>query len=228
MEDKTQNTELVTQNADFKPMVITKNDLEQLNGITLEFPQLKIPAGGSTIFDVDDEPMKEIKGVIVAHGPMNVYFANEFDGSSLPPDCTSRDGVIGNYRLEENEDGFDEKTFGQRNCADCPFSEFGSGKNGGKACKEKHQLFILTSDATVPYSLLLPVSSTSVLNSYATKLFTKGKYLSDVLTSFTLEKAQNKTGISYSKIVMKKVRDLNDDEKAICKQCAEMVRQING
>ena len=54
------------------------------------------------------------------------------------------------------------------------------------------------------------------------------QYLSDILTSFTLEKAQNKTGISYSKIVMKKVRDLNDDEKVICKQCAEMVRQING
>lgn len=226
MEDKTQNTELMTQNADFKPMAITQDDLENFKGITLSFPQLKIPIGGSTIFDIDDEPVKEIKGVIVAHGPMHTYFASDFDGSSLPPDCTSRDGITGNYRID-NDDS-DERIFEQRSCATCPFSEFGSGKNGGKACKEKHQLFILASDTTVPYSLLLPVSSTNVLNAYATKLFTKGKYLSDVLTSFTLERAQSKTGIAYSKIAMKKVRDLNDDEKIICKKCAELVRLING
>ena len=80
----------------------------------------------------------------------------------------------------------------------------------------------------LPYSLLLPVSSTGVLNAYATKLFTKGMFLNDVVTSFTLEKAQNKTNIVYSKIVMKALRPLTPEEKEKALKTREFVRSING
>ena len=216
--------EMVVRN-EFQVAEFAENAMENLAGITLEFPQLKIPTGGSLFFDVDEEPVKETVGVIVAHGPMHSYYATEFDGTNNPPDCFSRDGVTGNWRVAGEED---ETVYESRDCATCPFSKFGSDKNGGKACKEKHQLYILMSGQMIPYTLMLPVSSAGVLNTYATKLFTRGQFLGDVVTSFTLEKATNKTNIVYSKIVMKKVRDLTAEEKTALKKTVNLVRQANG
>lgn len=216
-----ENNQLTT-NTEFAIAQFTPDASEQLAGITLEFPQLKIPSAGSTFFDIDDEPVKEILGVIVSHGPRNVYYATEFDGSSNPPDCFSNDGITGHRRE-------DDESYTDCECAKCEYAVFGSGKDGkGKACKEKHLMYILTSGRVLPFAFLLPVSSASVLNTYATKLFTQGRYLNQVLTSFTLEKATNKAGIVYSKIVMKKVRDLTPEELEACAKVNEMVRSMNG
>lgn len=217
--------EIISKN-DFNLIPITENAMENLNGIKLQCPQLKIPAGGNVYFDIDEEPYKEINGIIVDHFPLQVYFAKDFDGSSQPPDCSSRDGVTAMRRIESENS--EEYNYEEVSCVDCPYAEFGSGKNGGKACKEKHQLFIQVSGEMLPYSMLLPVSSTGVLNTYATKLFTKGLFLGDVVTSFSLEKAQNKTNITYSKLVLKMVRILTDEEKATVAKIKGFVRSING
>lgn len=219
------SNELVTKE-NFNLVSFTEDAMQNLNGIQLQCPQLKIPSGGNVYFDIDEEPYKELIGVIVDHGPMNVYFAGDFDGSSQPPDCFSKDGINGMRRIDNGAG--DDIAYEPVLCEGCPYAEFGSGKNGGKACKEKHQLFIQLSGEMLPYSLLLPVSSTGVLNAYATKLFTKGIFLNDVLTSFTLEKAQNKTNIVYSKIVMKAIRPLTPEEKEKALKTREFVRSING
>lgn len=218
--------EIISKN-DFNLIPITENAIENLNGIKLQCPQLKIPAGGNVYFDIDEEPYKEINGIIVDHFPLQVYFAKDFDGSSQPPDCSSRDGVTAMRRIESENSG-EGYDYEEVSCVDCPYAKFGSGKNGGRACKEKHQLFIQVSGEMLPYSMLLPVSSTGVLNTYATKLFTKGLFLGDVVTSFSLEKAQNKTNITYSKLVLKMVCILTDEEKATVAKIKGFVRSING
>ena len=203
----------------FETPTLSEEAKEQLNGIKLEYPQLKIPSAGALFFEVDEEPVKEIQGVIVYHGPRNMYYATEFDGSNNPPDCSSFDGITG-YELGEDGEMIEKL------CKDCPFSKFGSDPKGsGKACKEKHQLYILTSGKLIPFSLLLPVSSTGVLNAYATRIFSQGKFLNQVLTSFTLEKATSKTNIVYSKIVMKKVRDLTPEECEITRKAGTQVKE---
>lgn len=217
-----ENENALVTKQDFAVATMTEDFKKHLNGITLEITQLKMPAAGGLFFEIDDEPHKELQGVIIAHGPQNVYFANEFDGSNEPPDCSSRDGVTG-MLMGEPDPETGEVVFTPRSCAECEFNKFGSGKNGGKACKEKHQLYILLSGQILPLSLLLPVSSCKNLNTYASKLFAKGQFLSDVVTSFTLEKAVNKTNIAYSRIVMKKVRDLTPEEKVSCAECAKLV-----
>lgn len=216
----------LTVRENFQVANVTGGFEKQLAGITLEIPQLKMPAAGGLFFEIDDEPHKELECVIIAHGPKKVYFASEFDGSTAPPDCSSDDGVTGQQRGEEDpETGEVEYTC--KNCAECEFNQFGSGKNGGKACKDKHQLYILRSGEIIPMSLLLPVSSCKNLNSYASKLFAKGQFLSNVVTSLTLERAENKTKIVYSKVVFKKVRDLTPEEIASCAECAKFAG-ING
>lgn len=217
-----ENQNALATKQEFAVGTVTADFKKQLAGISLEIPQLKMPSAGALFFEIDDEPRKELQGVIVAHGPRNVYFANDFDGSNAPPDCSSNDGVTGmKYKNVDTETG--EVIYTPCSCADCPMSAFGSGKNGGKACKEKHQLYILLSGEIVPMSLLLPVSSCKSLNSYASKLFAKGQFLNDVVTSFTLEKAVSKTNIAYSRIVLKKIRDLSPEEKVACAECAKLV-----
>lgn len=219
-----ENEKALVSKQDFTVAQLSENAMAQLNGITLEIPQLKVPTAGGQFFEIDDEPHKELQGVIVAHSPKSVFFAKDYDGSSQPPDCYSNDGVIGHKLVES--DNPEDIEYVEVTCADCPNNVFGSGKNGGKACKEKHQLYILLSGQALPVSLYLPVSSMKNLNSYASKLFTKGKLLNDVVTSFTLEKAVNKTGITYAKVVFKVVRDLTPEEKDVCAKCANMVANI--
>lgn len=213
------NLQVKDVNLPFSLPEISVEEKEQLEGIKLEYPQLKIPSAGSLFFEVDEQPVKELIGVIVYHGPRHMYYATAFDGSNTPPDCYSNDGITG---FQKNDVG----EIIEKHCAECPFSAFGSDPNGngGKACKEKHQLYIACSDRLVPFSLLLPVSSAGALNTYATTLFSQGKFLNSVLTSFSLEKATNKTGIAYSKMVFKKLRDLSPEEKELVKKLADTVK----
>ena len=118
--------------------------------------------------------------------------------------------VLRKYLKKNLVDG--ESEYIQKECVTCPLNQFGSDGRG-KACKEKHQLYILVSNQVIPFSFLLPVSSTTPLNGYATRLFNRGKFLSQVLTSFTLEKATSKSGIVYSRLVLKKIRDLSEEEQ---------------
>ena len=226
-----EENKVATTSNSFAVASMSEKAAEQLNGIKLELPQLKIPAAGATFFEIDEEPMKELQGVIVLHGPRHVYFDKDFEGDSTPPRCSSRDGIQGIWNIDEQIEGEDGELTGEveiKNCADCPYGKFGSDKNGrGKACKEKHQVYILLNGRPLPFSLMLPVSSVGVLNAYATSLFNKGKFLNEVVTSFTLEKATNKTGIVYSKIVMKKVRDLTENELVACAKVAETVKKLD-
>lgn len=207
----------------FQVPTLSEKAQEQLAGIKLEYPQLKIPSAGALFFEVNEEPVKEIVGIIVHHGPRNMYYTTDFDGSNNPPDCSSNDGITGYQRIE----GDDGDEYIQCKCSECEFGKFGSDKsgNGGKACKEKHQLYILCSGRVVPFSLLLPVSSTRPLNTYATSIFNQGKFLNEVLTSFTLEKATSKSGIIYSRMVFKKVRDLTSEEIAISESAGKSVKE---
>lgn len=217
------NEVVTSETLPFKIPEVSEEAKTQLAGIDLEYPVLKIPSAGGLFFEVDEEAVKEITGVVVYHAPRSMYYATEFDGSNNPPDCYSKDRITG-YKTVEDNGG---STVQEMKCSECPYSQFGSDtKHLGKACKEKHQLYILCSDKLVPFSMLLPVSSASVLNVYATKIFSQGKFLNQVLTSFTLEKATNKSGIAYSKIVMKKLRDLTPDEIAVCAKYATTLETV--
>lgn len=195
---------------------------EELDGLTPSFERIKIPAGGGLAYEVPgDDPdspdsVKEFKAVILYHHPINCYYKEEYTGGNNPPDCGSMDGHI----------GIEAETGVVKNCAECEFNKFGSGKNGAKACKQKRRIYLLREGEALPTLLSLPTGSLGEFSKYVMRLLSKGKKTNGVVTKFTLKKAQNSGGINYSQAVFAVDRDLTDAEFANIKVLSEQVKAM--
>lgn len=191
----------------------TQADMQWLNeamsedcaGIELQLDRIKIPAGGSTAFEIptgdSDEPemAKEITGVILYNHPANAYYKDKYTGGSNPPDCSSFDGVYGTGTPGGN-------------CKTCPYNKFGSGEGKSKACKNRRMLYILRDGELFPVILNLPVGSSGAYKNYVKRLLTQRNSLSRVVTSISLKKAMSDSNIAYSQAAFKFVRSLTDKE----------------
>jgi len=178
---------------------------EDCAGIELQLDRIKIPAGGSTAFEIptgdSDEPemVKEITGVILFNHPANSYYKDKYTGGSNPPDCSSFDGIHGTGTPGGN-------------CKTCPYNKFGSGDGKSKACKNRRILYILREGQLFPVILNLPVGSSGAYKNYVKHLLTQRSSLSRVVTTISLKKAMSDSNIAYSQAVFKLVRQLTEDE----------------
>ena len=171
---------------------------EEMEGLQLSFPRVKIPSGGGLAFEVPgDDPEnpdaeKELVGVIVDHHPVNAYWQDKYSGANNPPDCASMDGKIG-----VDQDG------NRKPCNSCPMNEWGTAEDGrGKACKNMHRLYIIREGEMLPLLLTLPPTSLKNLSDYiALRVVSKGMRSYGVVTKVSLKKAQNAGGINYSQAV---------------------------
>lgn len=199
-----------------------QNASEELAGLSIKFPRIKIPSGGGLTFEIPgDDPdnpdtVKEIKGVILHHHTVHAYYANEYSGGNNPPDCGSINGVHGVNRA----------TGEITQCETCKFFQFGSGKDGGKACKQKRRLYILRENEFLPTIITIPTGSLALFSNYIMSLLGKRLTSNEVVTRFTLKKAQNKNGIIYSQVVFSAERALEDDEKAAIKKMTEQTKNM--
>ncbi len=206
------NTELATiEKSGFLTETVNLAELfnEELDGLRPSFERIKIPAGGGLAYEVPgDDPAspdsaKDFSAVVLYHHPINSYYREKFNGGSNPPDCSSMDGKIG-VVAETGE---------CRDCKTCPYAKFGSGENGGMACKQKRRLFLLREGEILPVILTLPTGSLADFTKYVTRLVQKGRKTSSVVTTFSLKKAQNATGITYSQVVCSMDRILSPEEQ---------------
>ena len=197
---------------------------EEFKGLDITFDRIKIPSGGGTVFEItgddpdDPETVKEFSAVILYHHPMQVFYRGAFAGGSEPPDCMSFDGETG-----EGDPGGD--------CADCPMNQFGTGQNDSKACKARRSLYLLREGELFPIMLSLPQGSLKSFSRYLMRLFGKGGRDSNaVVTRFSLKKAANSTGASYSQVQFALDRVLSPEEQqqisAISGQMKEYSKSI--
>jgi hypothetical protein len=195
---------------------------EELDGLTLSFDRIKVPAGGGLAFEVPgenpDSPdmAKEVKAVILYHHPVHSYYKEKYTGGNEAPDCGSIDGHV----------GIETETGVVRECKDCPNNKFGSGENGGKACKQKRRIYILRENEALPIILSLPTGSLADFSKYVMRLLSKGKKSNTVVTKFTLKKAQNSGGINYSQAVCAVDRDLTPAEQTAIDGISEQVKRF--
>jgi len=197
---------------------------EEMDGLTLSFDRIKVPAGGGLAFEVPgDDPdspdsVKEFKAVILYHHPVHAYFKDKYTGGNNPPDCGSIDGHTG----VETETGL------VKVCKDCEYSKFGSGENGGKACRQKRRIYILRENEALPIIVSLPTGSLADFSKYVMRLLSRGKKSNAVVTKFTLKKAQNAGGINYSQVVYAAERDLTAAEQSAIDTISEQVKRFAG
>lgn len=191
-------------------MEVFKEEMDGLGSMPID--TVKIPSGGGVAFEVPSEDpdspdmVKELVGIIVGHKPQNAYWSEAFTGANASPDCFSDDGKT----------GLDSRTGEIRDCASCPYNQYGSAVNAngqptrGKACKNLHRLYFLTEGSMFPVIINLPPTSIKSFKDYlAKRLLLRGKRSYQVLTKITLKKASSGDGIPYSQCVFTKAGDLS-------------------
>ena len=220
------NEMTIMENNGYMAAGIDLRDLfsEEMEGLRPSFDRIKIPAGGGISYEVPgDDPsnpdsIKEFKAVILFHHPIHSYYVDKFTGGNNPPDCGSMDGKI----------GVDALTGECKSCATCPYAKFGSGDNGGMACKQKRRVYLLREGEILPVILTIPTGSLKEFTKYVTRLLQKGKKTNSVVTKFTLKKVQNSAGITFSQVVCSVDRALNPDEQQNINAMSEQVKAFAG
>ena len=216
-----ENNELTIKNEGFmnlKNFNLTEGFSEELVGLDSGFDRIKIPAGGGTMFELPSEnaeeanAFREFSAVILHHHPISTFYKDKYNGSKNSPDCMAIDGVTG------------VGTPGG-NCITCVNNKFGSGENGSKACKNKHQIYLIRENEIFPVVLLLPNSSIKAFSKYIKRLLPKGKESSSVVTKFSLKKAVNRTGISYSQVQFSMQRELTPEENELIDKVAQQIKR---
>ena len=191
----------------------------ELGGMDISFDRVSIPAAGGQAFEVPGEMpgetdmVKEFSGVILFHHPMFTYYRERFSGGNNAPDCGSYDGNIG----VGNPGG---------PCATCPLNQFGSGENGGKACKNKRRIYVLREGELIPILLVLPTGSMKEFSVYIKRLLAKGKKSNSVVTTFSLKKVTNASGIAYSQAQFAVDRFLTAEEMPFVQQMSDQVKSF--
>ena len=180
---------------------------EDMEGLDISFPRVKIPAGGALQFELpSDNPerptcVSELEGVILYNHSANAYWpeGSEFNDEA-PPLCQSLNGKIGH-----GEPG--------GLCESCGFNFFGSAANHrGKACKNMRMIYLLRSGDYLPMQISLPPTSINPFKNFmhaAFMLCNRPVYGSIVKISL---KRVNSNGYTYSVATFRKVRDLAGEE----------------
>ena len=182
---------------------------EDMDGMTMSLPRVKIPAGGALQFELptgdpqNPDYVRSLVGVILYNHASNAYWpeGKEYDDNE-PPLCQSVDG----------KQGYGEPGGA---CATCILNRFGSSATGrGKACKNMRVLYLLRSGEMMPIQLSLPPTSIRPYTTFVNSAFLlRGRRVCSGLVQIGLRKGAS-NGFTYSVATFKKLRDFEGEELA--------------
>lgn len=139
---------------------------EDMDGIQLNFQQVKVPAGGALQYEIPTEDpdnpdySRYLEGVILYHHPSNAYWPETEGGEddeNAPPQCQALDGKLGHG----SPGGL---------CVSCGYNKFGT-RGKGKACKNMHMVYLLRSGEFMPLQITLPPTSIKPFNEFVSRAF---------------------------------------------------------
>lgn len=172
-----------------------------------DFERIKFPSSGSLFWQVTDlagelTPVKAIIGIVLHHKVSRVYWASEYSGEKIPPDCSSQDGIEG----RGTPGGL---------CMTCPYSAWESDPKGGggQACKQVGINVVAIPGEVLPVIVPVPPTSLRPVKKFMLGLSSKKLKYSECIISFGLEATQNKAGMKYSIIKPTLIAVLPDEAK---------------
>ena len=224
--DYNQNTNPTEQQQFLLPAMTMDSDFtaeelaEDMEGMQMNFPRVKIPSGGSLQFEIPtgdpDNPdyAKTLTGIILFNHPNNAYWpeGNEYDDNATPL-CFSTDGKLG------------AGTPGG-SCAACAMNQFGSAAEGrGKACKNMRVLYLLRSGELVPLQLSLPPTSLKPFRQFIGQAFSlRRRATYGSLVEISLKKMNNGKD-DYSVATFHLLSDLSGAELAQVREYANSFKE---
>lgn len=189
---------------------------EDMDGLQMSFPRVKIPAGGALMFELpSDDPenpdyVKNLEGVILFNHPNNAYWpeGSEYDDSATPL-CSSVDAKQG-----IGEPG--------GSCVSCALNQFGSAAEGnGKACKNMRVLYLLRSGEIMPLQVTLPPTSLKPFREFMNQSFMlRRRATYGSVVQIGLKKMSNGKD-DYSVATFRRLYDFSGEELAQIRQFAD-------
>jgi hypothetical protein len=150
-----------------------------------KIPRLKKVADGVLMGEADDEePVEEVRGVIIFAAKYKSYYKEAYDEDNVvPPDCFSHDGKVPYPDVESPVSPV---------CKGCPMNEFETDvRKKGKACRDMRRLFLVTGDSIMPRQLNVTPSAIKNWDDYLSKLVTFGYSYNEVETVITAKKKKS-------------------------------------
>ena len=213
----------------FNPDIALPEDdmADDMDGLQLSFPQIKIPAGGALQFELpgddpnDPEYAKTLEGVLLYSHNANAYWpaGSEYD-EKVPPLCHSVDGKMG---------------FGEPGgtCADCVLNQYGTSGKGtnGKACKNMRTLYLLRSGEIMPIQISLPPTSIGPYTKFVNTAFImRHRRIFTGVVRINLTRATNtRLGMDYSVANFTKLYDFEgQDLLQIRAYATSFIEQVKG
>lgn len=193
-------------------------DLESDGGIYCR--RIKVPSGGGRAFEIEgddpDDPdiLKEFDGVVLFTHRINTMWEGEFGGENRVPACSSFDAKVG-VKYDTGE---------SCSCEKCPHNQF-KDDNTGKDCKNMRRIYLMLDGQQWLYLLSVPPTSLKAVNRQLNTILAQGTPFTDVVVHFSLESATNRSGIDFSRIVLKKGSVLQDDQKRMARAMREEIKK---
>ncbi|MBC8092769.1 MAG: hypothetical protein H7Y15_12680 [Pseudonocardia sp.] len=180
------------------------------DGIELNLSHLtrvKVPTGGITQFQITDEDnveqaVRELVGVplqVLDRRSMWLRNLDDAEGEKGPPDCSSRDGKVGDGLY-----GVGSERHPSGECMSCPMNARGSAGTGTAAskCKAQKLMFLASTQESLPVIVSIPAASLANYTKFRVGGSIKAKRRSrgPREIKLTLKKAKNARGIEYAEI----------------------------
>lgn len=193
---------------------------EDMDGIQLNFQQVKVPAGGALQYEIPTEDpdnpdySRYLEGVILFHHPSNAYWPETEDGEdddNAPPQCQSLDGKVG---------------YGSPGglCDACGYNRFGT-RGRGKACKNMHMVYLLRSGEFMPLQVSLPPTSIKPFNEFVSRAFMlRRRGICSAVVQLGLKKMSNGKD-DYSVTTFKLLYDFEGEELRQVRAYAEQFKE---
>lgn len=202
--------------------------------------RVKTPTGGGTTWEIDGattEHTEEIVGALIHVQKHGVLWPKEDPEEGVPPVLKTYDLATA-QRVGEIPDEMAEVLAKYQigpdmyDWASLPYNKFGSGKDGGKRCREQRLLFVLRPDDSYP--LLVPINPGSLakFRKFIKDVASKKIPYWRAVISLKLEKTKSRGGKPYSRVVPSLVGVLSKEDGDFIKEkyteaIKEQIRELD-